>query len=644
MGFFMDGLEAEAYDRNYNDRELIRRIVHYFRPHARRMTIVAVMILLASITETAIPLLIARGVDLLVVDQSLTLLIGLALVVLVLGCLGWLFNFVRQRLSARAVGDVVLAIRKDSFDSVTNRDLSFYDQYSSGKIVSRVTSDTQDFATVVTLSMDLLSQLSLVVLIVCVLLFVNVQLTLLSLVIAPMVVVAALLFRYIARRMIRRSQRSTANVNSRIQESVSGIAVAKNFRQEDAIYEDFKRTNEQAYHVNLRTGWSFNTIFPVLDVIAGLGIATVAYFGGLQVLSGTASIGEWYLFLQALNIFYFPLTSIASFWSQFQQGLSASERVFALIDAEPNVAQTANERVERLRGEIEFKHVRFAYNTEQGGERQAEADGQDGNSPTPKSFAAASDRWVLPDFNLYIPAGETLAVVGHTGAGKSSLARLLTRFYEFQGGQILIDGRDIRTLDLQSYRRQIGIVPQVPFLFSGTVADNIRYGRPDASAEDVARVAGQIGGGEWVSLLEHGIDTDVGERGSSLSMGQRQLVALARVLLHDPAILILDEATASVDPFTELQIQEGLDVVMAGRTSIVIAHRLSTIRNADRIVVLQAGQIIEQGNHQMLLAHGGHYAELYNTYFRHQSLSYIEQVGNTAVVMDGESSEKSARS
>lgn len=600
MGFIMDGLDAEAYDRTYSDRALVQRIGAYFKPHGRKMFTVALMIVLASLMQTGIPILISRGIDALGARPQIGLIVGLAAVVLVLSCLAWGFNYLRQKLSGEAVGDVVLAIRQDSFNAVTRRDLSFYDEFPSGKVVSRVTSDTQDFTQVVTLVTDLISQLLIVVLVVGYLFFVNVRLALLSIIIAPLVVITALAFRSIARRMITRSRRATANVNSLIQESISGIAVAKSFRQEDMVYADFLGANKQSYWAFLRTGWTFSSIFPILDIIAGIGFAIVVYFGGLSALNGTVTVGEWYLFVQGLTIFYFPLTSISSFWSQFQQGLSASERVFALIDAEPKVVQTANESVDNVRGKIEFDHVKFAYNAES---------------------------VVLPDFSLHIPAGETLAVVGHTGAGKSSLARLIARFYEFQGGRLLIDGRDIRSFDLHSYRQHIGIVPQSPFLFSGTVADNIRYGRMEASDDEVLTIARQIGGGEWVDLLEDGLTTEVGERGGKLSMGQRQLVALARVLLHNPSILILDEATASVDPFTESQIQDGLDLVMADRTSIVIAHRLSTVKNADRIIVLKSGEIIESGTHDGLLAQGGHYAELYNTYFRHQSADYIEEVG-----------------
>lgn len=626
MGFFMDGLDAEAYDRSYGDRELLRRIWHYFHPHRYRMALVALMIVLGSLMETGIPILISRGLDRLAGQSALGVLLGFAALVALLSSLAWVFNFVRQRFSARVVGDVVLALRRDAFDAVTRRDLSFYDQFPSGKIVSRVTSDTQDFSTVVTLVLDLLSQLLLVVIMAGVLLSINVTLALLAMAIAPLVAGAALGFRSVARRMMQRMQRSTGNVNALIQEGISGIAVAKSFRQEAALYRDFSRVNRQSYAVSLRTGFVFSSIFPLLDLIAGLGTAVVIFFGGLRVIGGAVSLGEWYLFVQSIMIFYFPLTSIASFWSQFQQGLAASERVFALIDAEPKVVQRAHDPVGRLRGEIVFEHVRFAYAPGPG--EQVAGPAGDGALPAPASSAPSAERgWVLPDFSLTIRAGETLAVVGHTGAGKSSLARLIARFYEFQGGRILVDGRDIRTLDLHQYRRQIGLVPQVPFLFSGSVADNIRYGRPTASDAEVERAARQIGGGEWIELLEHGLQTEVGERGARLSMGQRQLVALARVLLHDPAILILDEATASVDPFTEVQIQEGLDCVMAGRTSIVIAHRLSTVRHADRIIVLRAGQVIEEGDHETLLRQGGHYAELYNTYFRHQSWEYIEQAG-----------------
>jgi ATP-binding cassette subfamily B protein len=598
MGFIMDGLDAEEYDRQYDDRLLVRRIARYFRPQAYRMAAVSAMIVLSTLANTGLPIYISHSIDRLEKHTTPQTIMTIAGIVGLLGILAWIFNAIRQAVSAQAVGNVVLHLREDAFDAVLKRDLSFYDTYASGKIVSRVTSDTQAFSQVVTLTMDLLSQTLFVFVLMGYLLSVNTRLALIVLAVAPLIVGIALAFRKIARETVTQSRRVLAEVSSHIQESVSGIGVAKSFRQEHTIYDEFQDVNAQSYRINLRSGYVFNSIFPILNLIAGFGTAAIVYFGGKIAQNGTLSAGDWYLFIQGLAMFWFPLTSIASFWSQFQLGLAAGERVFALIDADPKVVQTGNETLSQLLGEIGFDHVDFEYK---------------------------NDEPVLRDFSLTIRAGETLALVGHTGSGKSSIARLIARFYEFQGGTITVDGHDIRTLDLESYRTYLGIVTQTPFLFDGTVADNIRYGTTGASDEDVLSVAQQVGGGDWLSSLPDGVNTEVGERGHNLSMGQRQLVALARVLLQDPSIFILDEATASVDPLTETLIQEGLDEVMKRRTSIVIAHRLSTIRNADRIIVLREGEIIEEGDHNSLLAQGGYYAELYNTYFRHQSLEYIEQ-------------------
>src|SRR5947209_2312003 len=595
MGFIMDGLEAEAYDRTYSDRQLIARIIGYFRPKLRMMLLVAVFIILISLVDTVFPVLISYGIDAVVASRTVQTIVLLTVAILLSGVFSWVCNFFRQWLTARSVGDVVLNLRRDAFNAVMARDMSFYDEYPTGKIVSRVTSDTEDFATVVTLALNLLSQVLLFFLIVIVLLFRSVQLSLLAFSILPFIVLIALGFRRIARRTTQRSQRSMARVNANVQEVVSGITVAKNFRQEQHMYDEFKQVNEQSYQVNVRSGFVYNGVFPVLVLVANIGTVIVIYFGGRNVLGGSITAGDWFLFLQGIRLLWFPLTSIASFWSQFQLGLAASERVFALIDAEPRIHQLDRQPVTRLAGEIEFRDMFFSYD-----DRQT----------------------VLAGFDLKIAAGETIAIVGHTGAGKSSIARLVARFYEFQGGQLLIDGHDIRTFDLRDYHQHLGIVPQIPFLFSGTVTDNIRYARPEATDEEVALVAQHIGGGDWLDALPEGLNTLVGEAGRSLSLGQRQLVALARVLLQDPSIIILDEATASVDPLTEAQIQEGLDLVLQQRTAILIAHRLSTIRHADRIIVLDRGSIVEEGNHNTLMKQGGHYAQLYNTYFRHQSPDY----------------------
>jgi ATP-binding cassette subfamily B protein len=426
----------------------------------------------------------------------------------------------------------------------------------------------------------------------------DLKLSLLLLAFLPVIFAIASGFRLLARRVTKRGMKAMSDVNAAIKETISGISIAKNFRQEESIFQSFDESNQQSYRVNVQRGFVLSLVFPTLNALGGIFTAILIYYGGLNAAQGILTVGAWYLFIMSLDQFFFPVLNLSAFWAQIQAGLSAAERAFALIDADPNVVQTDSRDVPRLAGKIQFDDLHFRYTD---------------NEP------------ILTQFNLLVQPGETLALVGHTGAGKSSIAKLITRFYEFQQGRLLVDDQDIRTFDLAQYRKQLGIVSQAPFLFSGTVADNIRYAASGVSDDEIFSMTRKIGDGEWLETLPNGIQTEVGERGGRLSMGQRQLVALMRVLMQKPAIFILDEATASIDPFTEWQIQQALTLILKNSTSILIAHRLSTVKAADRIVVMEKGAIIEEGNHDDLLAQNGHYATLYNTYFRHQSLAYIEQ-------------------
>ena len=598
MSFFA-GLDTEAYDRKYTDRQLAKRMAVYFRPHTRSLVVVVILLLIIAISSAVGPIIVARGVDMLGTDftwQSIILLCG---AILLAGVISWAANWGRRRLSVRMIGDIILSIRTDAFQASMDHDLSFYDQFSSGRVVSRITSDTQEFGQTVTLVADLISQIIEVIFLGIVLIIIDLRLSLVLFSFLPIIFIVVLGFRRIARVVTRRGMRAMANVNAAIKETISGIAVAKNFRQEASIFTEFDYANKQSYKVNVQRGLVLSMVFPVLNALGGIGTAVLVYVGGMSVIQGLITIGVWYLFLQSLDYFFFPVLNLSAFWAQVQAGLSAAERAFGLIDAESKVVQIDSRPAPILKGDIRFENITFKY----------EAD----KDP------------VLMEFNLDIKPGENIALVGHTGAGKSSIARLIARFYEFQQGSLLIDGLDIRSLDLSNYRSQLGIVSQAPFLFSGTIAENICYACGQLNLETIEEMALRIGNGEWLESLPQGLETQVGERGSRLSMGQRQIVSLLRVLAQQPAIFILDEATASIDPFTEWQIQQALGLILSGTTSILIAHRLSTVKAADRIIVLEQGRIIEQGDHQNLLDKGGHYASLYNTYFRHQSQEYVEQ-------------------
>jgi ATP-binding cassette, subfamily B, bacterial len=595
MGFF-SGLNDEKYDRQYSDRELTNRIVGFFKPQKARLAWTTAFVMAYAAVGAAFPVLVGRMVDGLQGQPTLQSIVLVSLAVLIIGIGLWGLNWARRSFVIRAVGDGVLDLRTRAFRAAAEHDLSFYDQFSSGRIVSRITSDTNDFGQLIIIVTDVTAQIVQAIFLGVVLFRTDVKLTLLLLAFLPVIFLVASGFRALARQVTKRGMKAMANVNATIKETISGISIAKNFRQEKSIFKSFDESNQQSYQVNVQRGFVLSLVFPTLNALGGIFTGVLVYVGGMSAAQGIVTVGAWYLFIMSLDHFFYPVLNLSAFSAQIQSGLSAAERVFALIDADPNVVQTDSRDVPRLKGQIEFEHLYFRY-TE--------------NEP------------VLTDFNLTIRPEENIAFVGHTGAGKSSIAKLITRFYEFQQGRLLVDGHDIRTLDLGQYRRQLGIVSQVPFLFSGTVADNIRYAAPDSTEAEMLAMGRKIGDGEWLETLPNGIETEVGERGARLSMGQRQLVALMRVLMQRPAIFILDEATASVDPFTEWQIQQALNLILKNATSILIAHRLSTVKAADRIIVMEKGRIIQQGTHNALLAQPeGHYAMLYNTYFRHQSIDY----------------------
>jgi len=604
MGFF-SGLAAEKYDRQYSDQKLFSRILDYFKSQLSNLIIIGFTIVVRSIIEAFSPVIVARGLD-MVTQESITLpyISWLAGIILGIGLLSWFSNVLHRRYSVKTIAELTQQLATDAFKASMHQDMSFHDNFSSGKIVSRITSDTREFSQLITLSTDVLMQLITSIILAVILVQTEWRLAIAIFVLIPLYFFLVLRYRHIARKVTREGMRAMANVNSTIKETISGIAIAKNFRQENTIYKEFKEANQTSFNVNIKRGFILSIVFPILRTVGGITTALMVYFGAMTVSEGLVSAGAWYLFLSTLDRFLFPVMSLSSFWTQVQTGLSAAERIFALIDTEHTVNQSGSILPEEFRGSIDLHQVNFRY---------------------------TSVEPVLQDFSLHINPGETLALVGHTGAGKTSIGRLIARFYEFQEGEILIDGVDIRQFNLVALRRQMGIVSQVPFLFSGTIEENINYGCPDCNRQEIITIGTKIGEGEWFKTLPNGLDTQVGERGSQLSMGQRQLVALMRVLIQQPSIFILDEATASIDPFTEKQIQTALDLILSETTSILIAHRLSTVRSADRILVMKEGEIIEEGNHDKLLRNGKHYADLYNTYFRHQSLEYVEQARSIAL-------------
>ncbi|MFX1304812.1 MAG: ABC transporter ATP-binding protein [Promethearchaeota archaeon] len=596
MGLYA-GLMKEERKRNYSDRELFVRYVKRINPFKKSVIRIALFIVISAGADILNPLMLSYIVDEFIkIEPNFLLIFGASFLYIILYGVIWLMFYLQYKEIARFVPFFAERLRMDIFDKLQEQDMSFFDNHQTGGLNTRVTNDVVDFGDITFLIVETIGNLFLSGLTLGILIWLNTFLALIALATVPIILLLMVSLRKLARRVSRRYRKALDNVNTSMVELVEGIHVCKSYGQESMISEQFDEINKNYFKSGFRLTAVTHLWRRLLGFISTLTFIIIIYIGGQFVFRDLLSPGRLFVFYLYLPTFFRPIMVLATFFPQFSTGMAAYERILEILDSKPNVIQNPNAiDVEELEGDIEFEDVDFSYN---------------------------SNEWVFKGLNLKIGKGEKLAIVGHTGSGKTSLVSLLARYYEFQGGSIKIDGIDIRDMTLESYRKNLGMVPQDVFLFSGTIEENIRYGRQDAAEEDLWRAVKAVHAEELIEYLPEGFQTQVGERGKGVSAGQRQLISFARALLTNPKILILDEATSSVDAYTEAVIQEALDVLLSNRTSIVIAHRLSTVVNTDRILVMDHGEIIEEGDHKSLLARGGKYAQLYKQYFEHQSLDW----------------------
>jgi ABC-type multidrug transport system fused ATPase/permease subunit len=577
-----DGERASRESRGRN----LRGLLVLLRPYRVRVAAMLIALVLGTAASLAPPVLAKEAIDQGIVKHHTGTLVLVVSAFLAAALLVWLMTSAQTYLvgwvGQRALSDLRLRI----FTHLQRQPIGFYESRPAGVLISRMTNDVEALESLVTDSVVTLFQSGLTLIgAIGVLLYLDVELALLTFCIIPFVAALSIWFRLTSTGAFRRTRETIGSLTGYLQETLSGIRVVRSFGAEpihEARFAELNADNQEANMVTVRLNAAY---FPAVEMLSGVALALIILYGGLQAIDGHITVGTIVAFVATVSFLFEPIQQLSQLYTTYQSGMAALEKIFQLLDVEPDLEDRPGaEQLGRIAGEIDFEDVSFAY----------------------KGTTLA-----LEHITLHVPPGQTVALVGATGAGKSTMAKLVARFYDPTSGRVLVDGHDLREVTSASLRSQMGIVPQEAFLFSGTIGDNIAFGRPDASDDEIRAAATAVGVDEFISELERGYDTEVGERGAQLSAGQRQLIAFARALIADPRILILDEATSNVDLHTEGRIEEGLARLLMGRTAIVIAHRLSTIRRAGRIVVLEHGRTVEQGTHDELIAAEGRYFELY---------------------------------